>query len=638
MVQLPLNHRAQPLMQPRLERTVLLPRAFAHAPLPVIDPAWVTNNLYNNNPPEYAEAVSKGTVENFNTFNQEEKIVIERFNNQFEQIIEFIKTECVRLQVSDHLTSTAPDGSEDKIDLSDELNTFYERYSGRVYYLGEQASFYTQIKRSLEIIAYNLRENSALHNTDKKRLLEHLISEIRYCAGGVFQHIETAKIELSSHETLDVWLAKFRLMLIQQYAQGNPHAEFVYLKHAIELGWNPYGFETQSAVYDTFSKTDLLKFRTKDQFAKYFLKKYTPTAIMETLATGLYRCITEKLKDNNAVICFEALSDFQGFFLGIPFITEEKINIYDIFSTEPSSADSPILFKFADECFYQKPISELMQSMTGIFADTDSGFFKIYRDEYYILVPQSPYLCYQHNSEKQPPLEATQKALTWLLIDNKTALNYKLFLLFYNKGIQNFSDNRIIFSKKLEKNAVRVALQKNKPEHALALLSTSPYTNENFRKLYKLIKNRAFESRVNNLFLDFFHSTLQKDNHTPEETKEIITDHFITILQENNEKNNNQLLIEICNSRKNLEDKLNGNPMSIFLKAAFEIFFVAAIVCLPPIIAGCSAGVVLLLLGGVCITSAPCTLFAARDAYRHYTQKKQETDHLIDSVFVPMSI
>ena len=917
-------------MPQRLEKTALLPRAFAPVILPTIDPRSIAHILYDNNRLEYAETVSKGTVAHLNEFTEEEKIVIERFNDQFKQIIEFIRAECIRLQVSDYLTSVAPDESEETINLLDQLATFSERYSNRVYYSGEQASFYTQIKRSLEIIAYNLRENSALHNTDKKRLLEHLILEIRHCAGGVFQHIETAKIDLSSHETLDVWLAKFRLMLIQQYAGSNPHVEYIYLNYAINLGWNPYGFETQSAVHDSFSTTPLYNFqkKDKDRFKKYFLEKYTPTAIMETLATGLYRCITEKLKDNNPVIDFQTLGDFRDFFSGIPLITEDNINIHDIFSMDPPSADSPILFKFADQCFYQKPIPELMQSMTSIFADTGSGFFEIYRDPYYYtLVQFSPDLCHQHAEEETPP-EATQNALNWLKT-HETHLNDKLFSLFYDKEIRDFSrctldnldlskytiealnfKNAIFYNQKVTLNqfvclfksniqllmiaqhninnllfneidvvlrnftpadkgillfyalaynqpelivlllqagadastknhvhtaievaavskqwecvkafaahktdehdsfryglalgeaaksnqldvikilitagaplnwcdpininktalhfaaahhdntdmvqilldagadasiknsqghtaialaaihkkrecvkifalaqsdetntrdygaalvlaalnnqwdvvriligaktpvhraiegsnnqalhlavlannadmvsilagagnsnlknsdghaALDIALEKNYPECALALLVQS--LNPNFGKLYRCIKNRKFSSDVNTHFLNFFHRTLEKDHGTHQDTKDIIINHFIDILEKNEQKDeerdeaNNAILIKISNSRKTLEEKLNkAPPMSIGLQVAFDIF-VAAIFCLPLVIAGCSAAAVVSIGVGAFIGFAPCRFFAARDAHRNYTQKKQQTQNLIDSVF-----
>ena len=138
---------------------------------------------------------------------------------------------------------------------------------------------------------------------------------------------------------------------------------------------------------------------------------------------------------------------------------------------------------------------------------------------------------------------------------------------------------------------------------------------------------------MNTHFLKFFHTTLEQDTQTPQETKTIITNHFITILQKNQLKNNDALLREIVNSRKILEDKLNGNPMSIFLQAAFEIFFVAAIFCVPAIIAGCSAAVVVSLGVGAFIGSAPISFFTAGHAYQQYPQKKQETENLINPVF-----
>jgi hypothetical protein len=436
---------------------LLLERAFAPALLPPAYPNWL-QELYREEAPEYGSALSKGTVKTLDEFTPEEKEMLTKLNSQFNLLIEAIRSECIRLRIHDNLDA-ANNGStlEEKVDLFENLNDFATRYSSRTFYANAEALFYSQVKQDIEIIVFNLLHNSLLHDIEKKRVLQYLLREIIYCAGGVLGHLDTAKISLSSSETLDAWLAKFRLTLIQQlaseYIRRNGtrpsleiHVEILFLKCAALQKLNPYGYESRSPIKDNFAPLTQITLKHLKDFKESFLCRYNPTAIMEELAAHLHCHIKERLQkkdspytqeeDQKTIINLPKLSDFRKFFENIPLVTEPDISIYDIFSLETLS-ESSLTFKLSDERLYLKPISELKRCMLEIFIRRKTDFFKTYHDEYYTLVPHSSELCYQHNLKK-PPFESSLRGLEFLK-QHSTRLTHTLFILFYQNNVRNFS-------------------------------------------------------------------------------------------------------------------------------------------------------------------------------------------------------
>ncbi len=433
-------------------------RAFAPALLPPIHPNWF-QELYGEEAPEYGSTLSKGTVSTLDDFTLEEKEVLAKLNRQFNLLIEIIRSECIRLRINDDLDGVLDDfAPEEKIDLLNNLNNFSSRYSNRIFYANEGPLFYSQVKQDIEIIAFNLLHNSLLHDVEKKRTLQYLLQQIIYCAGGVLGHLDTAKMNLSRSETLDAWLAKFRLTLIQQLAsdyvrQNRAHAGYeihigiLFLKYATAQGWNPYGFEVRSKIEDPFERMVSLLPYEWEAFKEDFSTRYNPSVIMEELATHLHYHLRERLQkkdspyaqeeDHKTIISLPKLPDFKKFFEDLPLVTDPASSLYDMFSPEPLG-ESSLFFKLGDECLYLKSIPELKRSMMEIFIKTNINFFEIYHDEYYTLVPHSPDLCYQHNLEK-PPLETSLKAFAFLK-EHRVKLTHALFSLFYENNVRDFSD------------------------------------------------------------------------------------------------------------------------------------------------------------------------------------------------------
>ncbi|MCD6039508.1 MAG: Ankyrin repeat (3 copies) [Gammaproteobacteria bacterium] len=443
----------------------LLERAFAPAFLPRVHLTWF-HELYRGEAPEYGSTLSKGTVSTLEHFTLEEKETLEKLNSQFVLLIDFLKSECIRLRINDGLEAVPNDfllddfAPEEKVDLLDNLNIFSTRYTSRTFYANEDRIFYTHVKKEIETIVFQVRHNTLLHDIEKRRILQYLLRQIIYCAGGVVGHLETAKINLCNSETVDAWLAKFRLTIIQQLASDyirknlinaglEIHIESIFLKYASNMGWNPYGFEFRSWVEDNFASLARVPHSYLEiNFKEGFLQHYNPSTIIEELTTCLHSHIGKRLQtkdspyaqeeDQKTVINLPSLPDFRKFFENIPFITESNINImYDIFTLELPS-DSSLFFKLGEERLYLKPLSELKRAMIEIFIKTNTHFFEIYYDKYYTLVPHCLDLCYQHNAEK-PPLEISLKALEFLR-HHDVHFNQCLFILFYQNNVRNFSN------------------------------------------------------------------------------------------------------------------------------------------------------------------------------------------------------
>ncbi len=433
-----------------LEGTVLLPRAFEPALLPVIDTNWCAHVLYQGELPEYALEGLRGTIkpkkegdleDESNTFSEAEKVILEKFNGQFRLLIKNILSQCAALQI--------------RPDYVENLTHFREYYCSRTFYINQSFHFYTQIKQSLEVIAYNLTTNTLLNDAEKKYIMEDMLSEIANCGPGVYRHVETAKINISSDETIPAWLARFRLRIIKNLASikspGDPHVEQLYLIHANQFEWNPYGFEKVSAVQETHvnlsylsTEENLKKFRTD------FFILYNPITIITELATTLHQRITERFRKKRAesnkeenekqdapenILTLTGSPAFADFFAGIP-INHNGLEISDIFN---ESHDSTLeSFIYTDIPLSLKSVLELIQSMTTAFALKGTNFFETYCNDNYTLVADYPDLCYQHSSEEKPPLESTQNALEWIKTKN-VPLNHNLFMMFYQDGIRDFS-------------------------------------------------------------------------------------------------------------------------------------------------------------------------------------------------------
>ncbi len=438
-------------MQPREEKTILInERAFAPASIPLVEPNWCSSSLYRRETPEYGETLSKGTVNNLEEeFTLEEKITLDKFNRQFSLLVENIEAQCVQLGIID-------------LDLLQNIEKFNTQYTSRVFYVDQpNPRFYTQIKQSLEAIAFHLSHNTLLNDVEKKRMMVELIEQIAFCSGGVFQHIENTRNNLSTHETSDAWLANFRLTLIQQAASdhvrkhifddGNEiHAKIVLLKYADEQGWAPYGIETRSAVEDIFANLAEITPAALETFRNNFLQRYNPIAIMMELATRLHDSITTRLQKKRSeqqvndekedVVAIQGANGLDELLSGIPF-NEKGLMPNDVFDSMRDEETASFCWTSPHtserSCFSLKSIPQLMLSMTTAFAREKTPIFETYQDEYYTLVKGSPELCHQY-SEDTPPVEAAQQSVRWMK-ENNTYLTHLLFHSLYRRGIRDFS-------------------------------------------------------------------------------------------------------------------------------------------------------------------------------------------------------
>jgi hypothetical protein len=78
-------------------QTLLLPKAFEFIPMPKADPGQL-ESLYKE-VPYYAEEGLSGTIEEKETFSEEEQKKLDHFNRQFDALIKEIKVECKELDI-----------------------------------------------------------------------------------------------------------------------------------------------------------------------------------------------------------------------------------------------------------------------------------------------------------------------------------------------------------------------------------------------------------------------------------------------------------------------------------------------------------------------------------------------------------
>jgi ankyrin repeat protein len=422
-------------------RLLINERAFAPASMPPVQ-ADFCSILYPGEAPEYGLTLPLGTVQTLEEFTFEERSIIDTLNHQFSLLLENITKQCGELDIKDK-------------DLFENIETLEARYTARTYYASEPARFYAQIKQSLEAVAYHLSHNALLNNDEKKRIMEDLLKWVHGCSGGVFQHIQIAKNNLSTHETIDAWLARFRVTLIQQaageyarrsigYHANEIHAETVFLKYADEQDWAPYGVETRPAVKDTFAHVAKIKPEDLENFRNDFLQRYNPVAIMTELATRLHDSILTRLQKKRSEqqandekqegIVIQGSSAFENFFSGIP-LNEKGLGTLDVFDVAQDK--NPASFCYTDQWYSLKSVPQLMLSMTSAFAREGTNIFETYQDKYYTLVKDSPELCYQH-SEETPSIDAAKHAVKWMQ-ENLTRLTSLLFHSFYQSGVRDFS-------------------------------------------------------------------------------------------------------------------------------------------------------------------------------------------------------
>ncbi|MCE3237527.1 MAG: serine/threonine-protein phosphatase 6 regulatory ankyrin repeat subunit B-like [Gammaproteobacteria bacterium] len=426
------------------EKSILIKeRAFVPAPIPTADPNWCSR-LYEGEPPEYGEALSQGTVKDWEEFTSEEKIILGRLNHQFSLLLQNIKKQCLELGIEQNVLEN--------------IETFNARYTSRVHYPDQKPIFYAQIKLSLEAIRFYLSNNSLLNTVEKKRIMQDLMEEIASCKEDIFEHIQIARNNLSTHETIEAWLAQFRALLIKQatddYAkryvlpEGNKiPTERALLEYADTQEWAPWGAEIRLEV-DLCETSVAIGPATSKDFRKYFLERYNPLAIMTALAIRLHDSITKSLQkkrreqqandEKEDGIVIRSRKEFKEFFSGIP-LNEKGLTLTDVFDeTEDENIAS---FRY-EKLWSLKSVPQLMLSMTAAFARERTNIFETYQDNYYTLVPGFSDLCHQHSKET-PPSEAAEQVIHWIKEHANGHFNSPLFNSLYNSGIRDFSTSTL---------------------------------------------------------------------------------------------------------------------------------------------------------------------------------------------------
>jgi ankyrin repeat protein len=432
-------------MQPREEKSILIEeRAFAPAPMPLAEPDWYSK-LYLGDDPEYGKNLVKGTVKDLENLTLEESNILKTLNLQFFLLIKNIHRQCLAL------------GIKDEALIVDNIRQLQQHYTSRTFYPNQSNDFYIQLKHSLEAVAYHLSHNSLLNTHKKKQIMEDLLAGIAGCATDALQRIEIAMKDLSICESIDAWLADFRLTLIQQAARhhvkrsfpykGNEiHAETVFLKYADEQGWAPYGVEIRENIKHNFANLTEIKREELKIFENWFLQQYNPAAIMRQLAARLHNSIITRLQEKcekqpvkeekEERLVIPENGGFLEFFAGIP-LNETGLKIEDVFYE--AQDEGVASFRYTNRWYSLKSISQLMLSMTRAFAREGTNIFETYQDNYYTLVPGYPELCHQH-SEETPPLASAKLTLKWMKKHTNAHFNHLLFHSLYQSGIRDFSD------------------------------------------------------------------------------------------------------------------------------------------------------------------------------------------------------
>ena len=438
--------------------------AFTPAIAPTID--LKARTAFYEEAPEDAEDNLRGTIKDTDSFSEQEKEILERFNKQFKHVIVKIKIWCSAHEISKELLM--------------DFEKFSNQMQSRKFYSLQSPSFYTLIKKWLEIIAINLSDNLQLNDTIKARIMTDLLTEVRMCGPGLFNHIENAKNSLSSNQTIAAWLAMYRKTIVKSIASqhsiaknilvGNrTHVENVFLKYAADQGWNAYGFESLTAVNEIHTGLAGVTAEDFELCKKKFFEEYTPTSIMRELATLFNHHIFERIKkryaeNNNGRNCIKLsnLQELRDLLAGLPLadqdntqqiffnseeIEEEKSDELET-KTSETPTTLPLYIEFGDQYLHQTSISDSMIRMTQFFIDINMQLFKFFKDEknYFTFVFASPALSYtffpidEHSNSLELLSENTVLEIDMLAFQRlRIPLKNSQFYYYYKKGFRNFS-------------------------------------------------------------------------------------------------------------------------------------------------------------------------------------------------------
>jgi ankyrin repeat protein len=438
--------------------------AFTKAPYAEIKLEAEYKSLYGNELPYYALDL-RGTIAENAHFTAEEITKQTVYNNQFMKLITAIAAECQIIEIKDAT-------------LTNNLDTFYNRIEQRKYYVNQRGEFYSRIKESLEVILANLKHNTLLHTIDKKRIMCDLLREIINCGPGIYNHIETAREEISTHNTIEAWLAQLRKTLIKQLAHQHlqkyairathiTHIENVLLQYASDQKWYPYGYENLSSLNEIHASLANITAEDLQQFHHDFLQAYNPSAQIGEIANRLSANVSQRIAAEQHECKSHRLEMTQeklyACMTGLPIINQ-PLGINTVFSVQEEEDKDTRSGEFYISHIGKvrlRSIDDLKIHLVRYFLIAEKQLYHIIQDENYVVVPGFYDLCYcvdenlpkhmwpQEKNHEQAPLLTMQHLRIKHSMSLEAGRRFKLplhnerFQYYYQRGERDFREFKL---------------------------------------------------------------------------------------------------------------------------------------------------------------------------------------------------